>query len=71
MTEHYKRELVANQYLFSKARPTTRQLLYLSSTSLELLTRENGEECFLMLVPFLPPSHIYKERHQAMHQELP
>ena len=30
MTEPYKRELVANPYLLSEARPTTRQLLHLT-----------------------------------------
>ena len=60
MTEHYKRELVANPYLFYEARPVTRQLLHLNSTSLELLKREMELELQLVLVLFLPPTHIYR-----------
>ena len=57
MTEHYKRELVANPYLFSEALPATRQLLHLNSTSLELLKREMELEIQLVLVLVLTRSH--------------
>ena len=55
MTEHYKRELVANPYLFFEARPATRQLLHLNSTSLELHKRVFELELQLGVSLFLPP----------------
>ena len=55
MIEHYKRELEANPYLFSEARPATRQLLHLNYTSLELLMREMELELQLVLVLILTP----------------
>ena len=62
MTKNYKGELVANPYLFSEARPKTRQLLHLSSTSLELQKR--GIESELQLEVCLysyPPPLIFTE----------
>ena len=55
MTEYYKRELVANPYLFFEARPAIRQLLHLNSTSIELLKGEMELELQLVLASFLPP----------------
>ena len=57
-TEHYKRELVTNPYLFSKAHPATQHLLHLNSTSLELLKREMELEHQLVLVLILTPTPL-------------
>ena len=61
MTEHYKREIVANPYLFSEPGPPNRQLLHQNSTSLELLKREMELELQVVLVLILtpPPSLSY------------
>ena len=59
MTEHYKREIVANPYLFSELGPPNRQLLHQNSTSLELLKREMELELQLVLASFLHPPLIF------------
>ena len=59
MTKHYKRELVANPYQFSEVCMSTRQLLYLNSTRLELLKREMELELQLVLVLILTPPLSY------------
>jgi hypothetical protein len=58
MTEYYKRELVANPYLFFESRPVTRQLLDLISTSIELLKWEM-EKSFNLCFPHSYPPLSY------------